>query len=109
MAEIIDKSKIDYERLKESRLTFRKGTKARSIYHYTSIGGLEGILKYKTLRFTNIKYMNDKDEITAGFESMAKAWRIPKEERERFLSTLKRLSLQIFVCCFSLEDDSLPM
>lgn len=34
------------------------------LYHYTSIGGLEGILSTKTLRATKLQYMNDKAELT---------------------------------------------
>lgn len=60
-----DQVQVDYSHLQKSKLKFKKGQRAKSVYHYTSIGGLESILRNKTLRFTNIKYMNDKDEITA--------------------------------------------
>lgn len=53
---IPNKTQIDTLKLINSKLHFPQNTKARHIFHYTSIGGLEGILKYKTLRFTNIKY-----------------------------------------------------
>ena len=61
-------TKIDYGLIEKGNITFKKNTKAKQIFHYTSIGGLEGILTYKKLRFTNIKYMNDKDEIIAGLD-----------------------------------------
>ncbi len=100
---------IDYERLQHTDIKFHKGTQKKSVFHYTSIGGLEGILSSKTLRFTNIKYMNDKDEITAGLDSMVSACNgsleLKKQVEEAFLSS----ELQTFVCCFSLEKDSLPM
>lgn len=105
----LNKTMIDYNLLQSSKLSFRKNTKAKPIYHYTSIGGLQGILDSKTLRFTNIKYMNDKDEIIAGLDSMAKACNVPDEEREKLRSAFVSHGTQTFVCCFSLEEDSLPM
>ena len=59
---IIPETKIDYARLQQAKSIFGKGSRPKSIYHYTSIGGLQGILQSKTLRFTNIKYMNDKEK-----------------------------------------------
>ena len=81
------------------------------IYHYTSIGGLQGILGGK-LRFTHIGYMNDRDEVVAGSEALrdfalqncddAFAQAISHEaERNKDMSA--------YVCCFSLERDSLAM
>lgn len=102
-------TKIDYGLIKKSKITFKKNAKAKPIFHYTSIGGLEGILTNKKLRFTNIKYMNDKDEIVAGLDSLAKACDASDEERESLLSTYINHGTQTFVCCFSLEEDSLPM
>lgn len=105
----LSKTQIDYARLQKTKLIFGKGVRAKSIYHYTSISGLQGILQSKTLRFTNIKYMNDKDEITAGLESIAQACNVSEEEREKLLSAFISHGTQTFVCCFSLEEDSLPM
>ena len=65
-------AQFDHSHLQNSKLKFQKGHWAKLIYHYTSIGGLESILRNKTLRFTNIKYMNDKDEVIAGLDSIAK-------------------------------------
>lgn len=106
---VLDKTRIDYSRLQNSKLSFHRNTKARPIFHYTSIDGLEGILEHKTLRFTNIKYMNDKDEIFAGLDSMAKACNASNEEHERLRSACMNNGAQTFVCCFSVEADSLPM
>ena len=102
-------SKIKYDLIAERGISFKRNTKPKQIYHYTSIGGLEGILTYKKLRFTNIKYMNDKDEIVAGLDSIAKACNASDEERENLLSAFINHETQTFVCCFSLEEDSLPM
>ena len=103
------KTTIDYDRLQNSKLIFRKNTRIKPIYHYTSIGGLQGILKDKKLRFTNIKYMNDKDEIVAGLDSMAKDCNATEEERTNLISAFTNHGTQTFVCCFSLEEDSLSM
>ena len=103
------KTQIDYTRLQQSKLSFHKHTKTKAIFHYTSIGGLEGILGYKKLRFTNIKYMNDKDEIIAGLDSLAKVCNVSEEEREQMRSAFINYGMQTFVCCFSLDEDSLPL
>lgn len=105
----LKKTRINYDLLNNSKLSFWKNTKAKPIFHYTSIGGLHGILSSKTLRFTNIKYMNDKDEIIAGLDSMAKEYNASVEDREKLRSAFISHGTQTFVCCFSLEDDSLPM
>lgn len=103
------KSQIDYSLLQTQKLKFERGTRSKPIYHYTSIYGLEGVLKNKTLHFTNIKYMNDKDEIIAGIDSLSSDLSDFKEERESFLHIIENRKMQTFVCCFSNEKDSLPM
>lgn len=102
-------TQIDYPRLADSKVTFYKKTREKQIFHYTSISGLQGILEHKKLRFTNIKYMNDKDEIFAGLESMLKEGNIPEEKADKLREAFRSEVLQTFVCCFSLEEDSLPM
>ena len=102
-------AQFDHSHLQNSKLKFQKGHRAKLIYHYTSIGGLESILRNKTLRFTNIKYMNDKDEVIAGLDSIAKDCRASEETRKQLRSAITNLGMQIFVCCFSLKEDSLPM
>ncbi|MBM6841918.1 hypothetical protein H6A03_10285 [[Clostridium] spiroforme] len=101
--------KINSERLDKSRLKFCKNTKKKPIFHYTSIAGLEGILKSKKLRFTNIKYMNDKDEIIAGIDSFVKTFKVSEEIKEQLYKGFNDDGIQRFVCCFSLEQDSLPL
>lgn len=103
------KTQIDYSRLNTSKLIFYKGTKARRIFHYTSIGGLQGILEHKKLRFTNIKYMNDKEEILAGLKSVMKEGNLSEKELDKWNISAFDEKSQTFVCCFSIEEDSLPM
>lgn len=105
----VDSRKINYELIKRSKITFKKNSKTNLIYHYTSIGGLSGIVSNKKLRFTNIKYMNDKDEIIAGMDSFARYFDVTDEKKEELVSNFVNLDVQNFVCCFSLESDSLPM
>lgn len=99
-----DQVQVDYSHLQKSKLKFKKGQRAKSVYHYTSIGGLESILRNKTLRFTNIKYMNDKDEIIAGLDSIAKDCNASDEVREQMRLAITNLGMQLFVCCFSLKE-----
>lgn len=103
------KTRINYAKLESSKVLFHKGANDRRIFHYTSVGGLQGILEHKTLRFTNIHYMNDKDEIFAGLDSMAKELGASNEEKKKFHSAFLSQEKQTFVCCFSIEEDSLPM
>ena len=102
-----DRMEIDSERIKNMQITFRKDIDENPIFHYTSIGGLQGIVSKGMLRFTNIKYMNDRDEVNAGLESIAKAYGISKADFRPF--DFMDAESQNFVCCFSLEQDSLPM
>lgn len=104
-----DKTSIDFDRLKKSTMTFQKYQRAKKIFHYTSIGGLEGILSNYKLWFTNIKYLNDKDEIIAGLDSISKAFNISDNDRETIRDVYINYDRQTFVCCFSLDGDSLPL
>ena len=45
----------------------------KSVYHYTSIAGIQGILSNKKLRCTHLEYMNDYSEVTIGETLMKKA------------------------------------
>ncbi|MBQ2875963.1 MAG: DUF2971 domain-containing protein [Clostridia bacterium] len=85
-----------------------------SIYHYTSINGLKGILENKRLWFTHIDYMNDRDEVIVGAEQLREVGikncvedyaDIIEAEAEQ----IKRQEHKVFVCCFSLKRDELSM
>lgn len=85
-----------------------------SIYHYTSINGIKGILSSKKLWFTHIDYMNDQDEVLAGAEQLKKVGlencagqysEILKTEAEQ----ISNQDHKAFVCCFSLKRDELSM
>lgn len=110
-----DENAIDYKMIKDEGIKFPDNYDNKPIYHYTSISGLNGILSNKKLRFTNIKYMNDKDEFKAMFDSwinlINKNENNPIDESEinNFYSELFNSGEQLFVCCFSLNNDSLPL
>lgn len=110
MAELnFNKRSINYERLTKQKIKFNQGTKDKQIFHYTSILGLKSILENSTLRFTNIGYLNDKDEIKAGLTTLAKLIDSPEGEFMKIEKSLRNIEDQTFVCCFSLDQDSLPM
>ena len=99
--EIIDRS-IKYDLLRGKNIVFPEEM-FDSVFHYTSASGLNGIISNKTLYFSDMLYLNDKDEIYAGMSSFCKAIgvspdRLPEIQDERY-----------FVCCFSIDEDSLPM
>lgn len=103
-----NRNKINYALLQNSKLKFLS-KKNKSIYHYTSVDGLKNILFNRSLYFTNVKYLNDKDEILAGLESFGKIFNMPKNEIKKYKLEILNSADQIFVCCFSLDKDSLPM
>lgn len=105
---LLDQSIINFDLLESATLSYEENFEDKTIFHYTSVNGLEGILSKNELYFTNIRYMNDKDEISVGLHSVAKACGANQEDEER-LKKLIGIDEQIFICCFSLDGDSLPM
>ena len=103
--------------------------------HYTSPEGLESIIKYRTLRFTHSKYLNDKSEgklIYELLDSYLDNFSFSKEfvnkvrevlidelspievflkgqENPNFKSNYYQSKQTAFLCCFSLDWDSLAM
>lgn len=88
-----------------------------SIYHYTSTEGLKNILMEKKLWFTHIQYLNDCEEVNVGMD-------IFNRRNEEIIDIARIINpdipissddtsdtsnLHAFVCCFSLENDLLPM
>ncbi|MCL2048857.1 MAG: DUF2971 domain-containing protein [Defluviitaleaceae bacterium] len=70
------------------------------IYHYTSPEGILGILKGKTLRFTDCQYLNDKSEalyirkpIERALEMICEKYGISTEQRE-FLNLYMKLGYE---------------
>src|SRR5271166_2048754 len=83
------------------------------LYHYTSMEGLLGILESGTIWATDIRYLNDKSEMTHLWD-LVKIHIQQKLEDEKTPDRdfLKELltgggSLNVFVSCFSEDGDSL--
>ncbi len=86
------------------------------LYHYTRPEGLKGIVERKTLWATDIRYLNDTQELIEGFELAKEHLRQKKERatRKNQKSRLEWLSAQLelikpstFVSSFSTQDDQL--
>lgn len=101
---------INVDNLGEHSITFPKRQKQDQIvYHYTSIGGLQGILQNQKLWFTNLGYMNDMDEVFSGIRAMID--HTANEEYRRILQGINTNEIrdELFACCLSTGCDLLPM
>jgi hypothetical protein len=100
------------ETLKE-RLTIPKQS---HLYHYTNPDGLIGILREKKIWATNIRFLNDTNEVIEATNT-AKKILVSKKESitksseknllQMMLSNLEDLASYFYVCSFSEDDDSL--
>lgn len=90
------------------------------VYHYTSVEGFKSILENKKLWFSGIQYMNDASEMLEA-SNCCKEYFIQKHGDEETPVIKEYLDKQyeelfekekkknIFVCCFSLGNDELPI
>lgn len=101
-------------------MAFLEYEPSSTLYHYCTCSGLEGILKSKSLWFSDLTAMNDPREIQLGFEHFVAALKDVRHSEYRgyrgfFLSVLAgrlvatRNSTQAFCCCLSLAGDQLPL
>lgn len=92
----------------------------QTLFQYTSVDGLVGIVRSKKLRLSDLQAGNDPREIHLGLERVLQALRTVFEEepggpRRGLLGTLVNDlagyfdRAQVFSSCFSLADDELPM
>lgn len=103
----LDKSKVpDLKKFDSDEMV-------QNIYHYTSVSGIQGILSNKKLRFTHIEYMNDCNEVVVGEKLLREASKDFGEEHAEMLDKQlireRETNQDTFVCCFSMEKDSLSM
>jgi hypothetical protein len=95
---------------------FLKGVQP-TIYHYTDLNGLAGILRDDDIWLTNSRYSNDDEELTHGYNLVR---RILEEElakvgvgpRKDFLDQTRVLLEQpapegVYICCFCNDGDVL--
>lgn len=99
-------TQINYSFLKKLKFTFKKDTIKKSIFHYTFIYGLQGILSKKILYFTNINYMNDKNKIIANPESLGKDIVVSEKEQSNLSTAILNSQENIFIRYFSLDSYS---
>ena len=92
----------------------KKFPSIKTIYHYTSISGLIGIIETQSIYCTNINFLNDKKEFKYGVNLIKKV--IDKLQKENFeISVLEMVSKHIdkiykgerYVTCFSKNGDLL--
>jgi hypothetical protein len=104
------------ERLCMAYLQYRP---TKTLFQYTSADGMFGILRSKSLWFSDLRAANDPREIHLGFDKVIKVLR-SIAERERgakgalLLHLIERLTgyfqnQQVFCTCFSQATDELPM
>jgi Protein of unknown function (DUF2971) len=85
------------------------------VYHYTTAGGFEGILRHRFLRATNFSFLNDPSEVMYGSDLASKllaeiknSLSEPKTSLiDQILSSLDLEAVaEVYVACFTrLEDD----
>ncbi|RYH00230.1 MAG: DUF2971 domain-containing protein [Alphaproteobacteria bacterium] len=85
--------------------------------HYTTLSGLEGIVRLKRLWASNASFLNDKAELTHALDASKKAIKLLSSEKamrawgpaiETAFDELKRgLQAQSYVACFCSDDDNL--
>ena len=107
---------IEYLGSKERDLTLL-GRGETSLYHYTNLEGLKGILENHDLWLTHARYSNDEREITLGLNIAAGAVTSLQQQpataaSRAYLAQLKALldpnqSADVYICCFCDEGDRL--
>jgi hypothetical protein len=91
---------------------------SQALYHYTDLGGLQGILQNDDLWLTHSRYLNDDEEITHGYRIVKtvieEEQNKPKltKERQKFLAGLFELVKEpseegVYICSFCLDDNLL--
>ncbi|WP_156906856.1 DUF2971 domain-containing protein [Desulforegula conservatrix] len=85
-----------------------------SLFHYTDVNGIMGILKTQELWLTDIRYLNDSAEYLHGIEIFNKLLEsefekntIGKDTKSLILSAIEALNNSICVCSFSKKKDLL--
>ncbi|WP_434480121.1 DUF2971 domain-containing protein [Gemmatimonas sp.] len=83
------------------------------LYHYTSPGGLHGILRSRSIWATDVRFLNDAKEAQYAIEIVkarikAKSSEFPRDLERRWNRALAVASeTRAYVTCFSMEGDSL--
>lgn len=102
------------DRLKRARPAELDWTKPEELYHYTTAGGFEGIVRTRAMRATNFSFMNDPSEMVYGRDLVLDLLRTKRGTVEPDIepaldiveSDLEHLS-EIYVASFSSAKDDL--
>lgn len=103
---------------KDGKKIFKPFTVHESLFHYTTIQGLFGIVESNCFWLTNIEYMNDLSETKYASELIKKMLFDICEKVEYsydFVDYLKHINNiesnyeECYIACFSSDGDSLPM
>jgi len=90
----------------------------QSVYHYTNLGGLYGILSKNDLWLTHARYSNDEEEMTHGYRTaqdvLTELRPIAQQDPDRtayltlLVDLLKKPTKEgVYICCFCLKDNLL--
>jgi hypothetical protein len=89
----------------------------QSLYHYTDLAGLQGIVQNHDLWLTHSRYSNDDEEITHGYRIVKEVIDEeragnPPPDRVVFLDFLAEMVKDptpegVYICCFCLDDNLL--
>jgi hypothetical protein len=101
-------------------MAFLEYKPSKTIFQYCSLNGFFGIVRSKSLWFSDLASTNDPRELQLGYEYFIEALKSVRQneyqgERGDFLSILaEQLTwyhgiAQPFCCCFSMTEDYLPM
>lgn len=101
----------------QTRSAPRQQRPPAKLSHYTTLSGLEGIVKTKSLWASNASFLNDKAELTHALDASKKAIKLLSSKKalrawgpaiETAFDELKRgLQAQSYVACFCRDDDNL--
>lgn len=117
--DITDEMKVFSEKIiNKNEIVVNRLLRSKYIYHYTSQSGLEGIIKNNSLWFSDIRYLNDKEEIIDGIK-IACNLKCDNELdgldsdnlSEQLFNIINNETMKrhFFVCCFSIGSDELPL
>ncbi len=111
------KIKLEEEIVSElQQFSFNKKTrKENTLYHYTDLNGLKGIVENQCFFSSNSAYLNDKEEFFYGlklFKTAISNYTSTSNEEEEIIAKINevisnKLDSYHFVTCFSLEGDIL--
>jgi Protein of unknown function (DUF2971) len=88
----------------------------QSVYHYTDLGGLHGILSKNDLWLTHARYSNDEEEMIHGYRAaevvLTELLAQQDPDRTAYLTLLVDLLKKptkegVYICCFCLKDNLL--